>query len=132
MKSRIVLLLIAVLYAFSFFLRGEDPIARMGDDVMEGAAGQPPGAHSRLFGLRHHHGRHLHLHIDLKRVHPRPRPTLLLPSEDTSPRHRGPAIRPVLWSHFGALFAGLVSCCPRWSATSSFRSRLPRALPWER
>ncbi|MEC7843607.1 MAG: extracellular solute-binding protein [Candidatus Latescibacterota bacterium] len=36
MKSRIVLLLIAVLYAFSFFLRGEDPIARMGDDVMEG------------------------------------------------------------------------------------------------
>ena len=35
MKSRIVLLLIAVLYGF-FFLGREDPIARMGDDVMEG------------------------------------------------------------------------------------------------
>ena len=36
MKSKIVFGLLVLLYACSFFLRGEDPAAQMGDRVMEG------------------------------------------------------------------------------------------------
>jgi N-acetylglucosamine transport system substrate-binding protein len=36
MRSQIILALLALLYLLSFFLRGQDPVARMGDRVMEG------------------------------------------------------------------------------------------------